>query len=262
MKALNPDFTTDWAWEEWGKRDPYFGVITDPKFRRKEMTAEVRHEFFESGANHLRLIFETVHRQIAADFRPKRALEFGCGVGRVLLPLAETTEHVVGLDVSQSMLDEARRNCDERGLSNVSLLRSDDALSGLEGSFDFIHSCIVFQHIPEERGRVIFENLLRRLDAGGVGAIQLTYSKTQFAATAGLPPPVEVNTAVTGSRKRFAALRREPPKPINADPEIQMNPYNLNSILFSMQTNSINRFFCDFTNHGGELGVYCYFQKS
>jgi hypothetical protein len=48
--------------------------------------------------------------------------------------------------------------------------------------------------------------------------------------------------------------------PIGVDPEIQMNPYNVNQILFAMQSTGISRFHTEFTDHGGELGVFIFFQ--
>ena len=36
--------STDDAWEQWGRRDPYFGVITHAKFRRADMTKEALDE--------------------------------------------------------------------------------------------------------------------------------------------------------------------------------------------------------------------------
>src|ERR1700719_4895750 len=179
------DMSTDIAWEEWGRRDPYFGVITDPKFRSAGLNENAKREFFESGESHVHGVLATIRKHIDPGFAPRTALDFGCGVGRLLMPFAKISQEVVGLDVSPSMLREAQRNCDEQGLQNVRLFRSDDALSTLTGPFDLIHSCIVFQHIPVERGRALFEKLLQHLRSGGVGAIHLTYSKTRFASTHG-----------------------------------------------------------------------------
>jgi cyclopropane fatty-acyl-phospholipid synthase-like methyltransferase len=128
-------------------------------------------------------------KYINPNFVPRTVLDFGCGVGRLLVPFAMVAEDVVGLDVSVSMLREARKNCNKRGLRNVHLKPSDDELSTLAGTFDLIHSCIVFQHIPMERGRAILSKLLRHVHPGGMGAIQLTYSKTRFSATHGVAPP-------------------------------------------------------------------------
>jgi len=243
------DMSTDSAWEEWGRRDPYFGVITDPKFRRSGITELTRREFFESGESHVRHVMATIRKYVDPEFSPRTVLDFGCGVGRLLVGFSKMAQEVAGVDVSPSMLQEARLNCEKHQLQNVLLLPSDDSLSSLTGSFDLIHSCIVFQHIPVERGRAIFARLLLHLGPGGVGAVQLTYSKRSFASTHGVAPPM---LPPLGAPARAVAA--------NADPEIQMNPYNINEILFLLQCNGIRRLHTEFTDHGGELGVFLFFQ--
>ena len=249
MSGTDVDMTTDAAWEEWATRDPYFGVITEPRFRRSVLDEEARRAFFETGEGHVDYLFSSIREHIDPAFAPRTILDFGCGVGRLLIPFALLAHDVVGLDVSHTMLLEARRNCDERKLHNVRLLISDDRLSTLKEAFDFVHSCIVFQHIPLRRGTAIFSELLRHLRPGGVGAIQLVYSKAHYAETDGVAPPdpsppeqAEVITSV------------------GADPVIQMNTYNINSILFNLQNAGIRRFYTEFTDHGGELGIFLFFQ--
>jgi SAM-dependent methyltransferase len=245
------DKSTDIAWEEWGRRDPYFGVITDPKYRRSEMNDHIKREFFATGESHVHGVLTTIRKHVDPEFVPRKVLEFGCGVGRLLIPFAKISNEVVGLDVSPSMLQEARRNCGEHQLRNVRLIVSDDSLSALTGSFDFIHSCIVLQHIPVERGRAIFAELLRHLRPGGVGAVQLTYSKTRFASTHGNAPPAP--TTAPSSEVSTQLIATGP------DPEIQMNSYNINEILFLMQCQGVQQFHVEFSDHGGELGVYLFF---
>jgi SAM-dependent methyltransferase len=249
MAALS----TDIAWEEWGRRDPYFGVITNQKFRRTELTSEAREEFFESGRAHVKFVFDMIRQYINPAFQPASIVDFGCGVGRLLVHFSPATREVVGLDVSPSMLEEAKRNCDEFEVSNVQLLLSDDQLSALSGSYDLIHSFIVFQHIPPERGREIFRRILPRISAGGVGALHFSYAKTCYAGTYGVAPQ-PVPRAVRG----WPAARTE--RQPGADPEMQMNPYHLNEILFILQTSGVSRFHVEFTDHGGELGVFVFFQ--
>jgi 2-polyprenyl-3-methyl-5-hydroxy-6-metoxy-1,4-benzoquinol methylase len=242
------DMSTDIAWEEWGQRDPYFGVITDPKFRRSQLDEDIKQEFFESGEAHISHVLATIRKHIAPDFEPHTVLDFGCGVGRLLVPFAAVAREVVGLDVSPSMLKEARLNCEKRKLHNVRLLTSDDSLSGLSDTFDLIHSSIVFQHIPVQRGRDIFGKLLKHLRPGGVGAMQLTYSKACFASTHGSATP-----------GLSSPENMTPMSPKGADPVMQMNPYNINEILFLMQRHGIEQFHAEFSDHGGELGVFLFF---
>ena len=252
--------STDAAWEKWGQRDPYFGVITNDKFRSNKLDDAARAEFFESGKWHTHYIWTTCQQFFDPHFAPKRVLDFGCGVGRLLVPFAGLAEHVVGLDVSESMLKEARRNCDGIGVKNVALAKSDDELSAVKESsssgsgFNLVHSAIVFQHIPPERGQNIFANLLDCLDPGGVGAIHLTYAKTAHAKTWGQPPPPPAPAIPP-------PLASKQPLLPEGDPEMQMNAYNLNHVLFALHRAGITRFHTDFTDHGGELGVFLFFQK-
>ena len=246
-----PDLSTDHAWEEWGRRDPYFGVITDPRFSRSGINELSKREFFDSGSNHIDYVMQTIRRTIAPSFVPRTVLDFGCGVGRTLIPFAKIAQHVVGADVSTSMLQEARINCDAHQLTNVNLIVSDDSVSSITGEFDLIHSFIVFQHIPLERGRLIFRNLLNRIAPAGVAAIHVLYSKIQYADTFGTAP---VSIA-------SASPRQPVPQPVQSDkPEMQMNPYLMNELFFFMQGKGVQRFYSEFSDHGGELGLFIFFQ--
>lgn len=245
------DLSTDSAWEEWGRRDPYFGVITHPKFRRSEMSPAALREFFDSGRTHVEYVMQIIRRDIDPTFTPKTVLDFGCGVGRTLLPFAALAQSAVGVDVSRSMLQEADRNCQDQKVTNVQLLYSDDSLSSLTGTYELIHSFIVFQHIPCARGRAIFTRLLQYLSPTGIGAIHFTYSKSQFSATNGLPPDAPSSPAPVA-----------PLASPHVDPEMQMNPYNMNEILFILQSAGIRRVRAEYTDHGGELGIFLFFQRS
>lgn len=243
------DTNTDAAWEEWGRRDPYFGVLTNSKFRRIGMTEETKFEFFESGRLHVEFVLQTIRSHIVSEFNPRTILDFGCGVGRTLVTFSKMAHQAVGVDVSDSMLKEARNNCQERGLSNVLLFLSDDDLSALSGTFNLIHSAIVFQHIPLDRGRHIVRGLLARLAPRGVGALHFLYSKSIYASTYGVAPAENI---VVGAAPH--------PAPLGIDPEIQMNPYPMNEILFLLHTAGVQTFHAEFTDHGGELGVFVFFQ--
>jgi SAM-dependent methyltransferase len=58
----------------------------------------------------------------------ERVLEIGCGTGAATVPLAEAAGpegEVVGIDISEPMLERARRNIAERRLGNVSFVLAD-----------------------------------------------------------------------------------------------------------------------------------------
>ena len=258
--------STDIEWEKWGATDPYFGVITLPQFRAANLTEDDKREFFASGRHHVEVILKTCRHYFDSSFSPRRVLDFGCGVGRLVIPFADLADWIVGVDVSPSMLTEARKNCIERGLHHIDLVISDDSLSSLDEPFDLVHSSIVFQHIDVLRGRKLFSRLVQLIKPGGLGAIHITYGKAYYAGSFGNPPtPSETNTTVVRSNN-LAWLKRyrkdiTPTTPKSGDPEMQMNAYSLSEIGFILQQAGIMRFFAEFTDHGGELGVILYFQR-
>jgi hypothetical protein len=81
----------------------------------------------------------------------------------------------------------------------------------------------------------------------------MTYAKTCLASTYGIAPQAPAQAVLSAEVSAQAA-------PAGADPEIQMNPYNMNEILFLIQQRGIVRFQIEFTDHGGELGVFLFFQ--
>lgn len=245
----------DAAWEKFGQSAPYFGVVSHDRFRDAGTEGPARTEFFRSGEEHVERYFRLVREAVDAGFAPRRALDLGCGVGRVVIPLARRIPEVVGVDVSRSMLEEARRNCAEAGvLKNVELLVSDDALSAVRGSFDFVHSYIVFQHIPPRRGEAILRSLVGRLHAGGVGAVHLTYAMRlprwkRLVQSARKSVPLVHNVGNLLQRRPFSA------------PLMQMNRYDLNRVFRLLQDGGCHRVQVRFSDHGGYQGVELFFRK-
>ena len=249
MATLRHDPELDW--ERYGREQPYYGVYFDPRFRRENLTPERLREFFDSGEEHAAALWSTIERHLLPGFSPRRVLDFGCGVGRLLVPFARRAEAVVGVDVSPAMLDEARRNVGERSLTNVELMGS---LEQAGRGFDFVHSFIVFQHVPASRGERLIEGLVDALAEGGVGAIHVTFSNE------------------LGRRTRvFRWARRTLPfvhalwnwkdgKPLDA-PWMQMNRYDLNRLFRLLQDRGCHRSFVRFTNHFGHRGVVLFFEK-
>jgi SAM-dependent methyltransferase len=241
-------------WEKYGKLDPYFGVFSHAQFQTPHLSQAALDEFFASGAEHLTAIVDIVRHHLRPDFQPRTSLDYGCGVGRITVPLARLCARVVGVDVSQSMLREARRNCETRGVSNVDLIRSDDLLSVVPESFDFIHSFIVLQHIPPSKGELLIRTLIHRLAGEGVGVLQLTYYRR-----------------ASPMRRVLHWMRRHVPGVHNVAnlvqgrgvqyPLMDMYNYDLNRVLAILQELGCHECHVRFTDHGGHLGVVLFFVK-
>lgn len=161
---------TDRAWEQVAQTDPYWGVLTSDEFLGEGLDADTERAFFASGEAHIAHVLEVIRAQLQPDFAPTSALDYGCGVGRLLLPLAGVAARVVGVDVSDSMMAKAAGHLTAAGYASVSLIKPEQ-LSAIE-PVELIHSTIVLQHIHPKRGMAIVEQLLGVLAPGGCGSLQ------------------------------------------------------------------------------------------
>ena len=161
-------------WDELGKNEAYYAVLTYDKFKADNLTDNVRDDFFKTGEEHVSKLWEEIETNFVKDFRPRRSLDFGCGVGRLVVSLSSRSDEVVGVDISRQMLEESERNCESRGLDNTKFVQTDELLAN-KNEFDFIHSFIVFQHIKPKTGEQILRKLLADLAVDGIGALHFTY---------------------------------------------------------------------------------------
>jgi SAM-dependent methyltransferase/uncharacterized coiled-coil protein SlyX len=105
------------------------------------------------------------------------ALEYGCGPGRMMLRLAPRFARIDGIDISQEVLDVARRRC--ATLPSTPRLLMTDGKSvpdAAEGGYDVAYSVICLQHICVYSVRLqILEGLFRALKPGGLLTFQMGY---------------------------------------------------------------------------------------
>jgi 2-polyprenyl-3-methyl-5-hydroxy-6-metoxy-1,4-benzoquinol methylase len=96
-------------------------------------------------------------------------LDLGCGVGRWSRMLARRGAVVTGVDLSATMVDEARRRADAEGLGSRCLFQQQDlAALELKRTFDLVVGVTVLQHILDPgRLRVAVERIARHLKPGG-----------------------------------------------------------------------------------------------
>ncbi|HEU4698101.1 MAG TPA: class I SAM-dependent methyltransferase [Gemmatimonadales bacterium] len=246
---------SDRAWERWGAEDPYWGVLSSDQYRKENLDAAALERFWASGEAHVAGLLEQIHRHLDPGFAPRRVLDFGCGVGRLVVPFARRAETVVGMDVSESMRREARANCERMGVANVALVPSDDRLSALEGQFDLVHSYIVFQHIPTARGERILARLAERITPDGVGAIQLPYHRSAPA----------LRRAVNWTRQRVpganALVNAAQGRPVGT-PLIQMNRYDLGRLYVMLERAGFDRIAALLTHAATYHSATLLFQRS
>lgn len=214
---------TDGDWEKWGAHDPYFGVCSEGRFHADAMTPDARVAFFQSGEAHVARTWREIERLFGMQFKPDAVLDFGCGVGRLVIPFARRADRVVGVDISPAMLAEARRNCTAADVHGVDLVASDDALSRVHGQFGLVHSHIVLQHIPWARGRHFVAALAGHVAPAGVLAVQLLSGYDGSSVLRGL---VRLRYAFPPANWLRNLLRGRP----LSEPAMQLHVYDLDAI--------------------------------
>ena len=91
------------SWDRLG-RDNAFGAILTKDGKIADWSAD---EFWTTGRIDVER-FMTELSRLVPDAPRTRALDFGCGVGRISAALAEHYGEVVGVDVARSMVARAR----------------------------------------------------------------------------------------------------------------------------------------------------------
>ncbi len=161
------------TYERLGQEDPLFAVLSDKRRRHNRWDPE---EFFQTGRREIREVLQYVQAlDFPLDFG--RALDFGCGVGRLSQALAEDFRQVVGVDISGSMIENAR-HYNRHGARVEYLVNSTDRLLTLDDdSFDFIYSNITLQHVPPGPAASYIREFIRVLRPGGLAIFQIPNGK-------------------------------------------------------------------------------------
>lgn len=245
---------TDRDWTLLAETDPYWAVISADEFKGSRLSPEQLDRFFQSGEGFVQTVAATIRGLYGAE-RFSRALDFGCGVGRLTIPLARRSDETVGLDVSDRMLAICREQVEKAGLKTVRLALSDDELSQAQGRFTLVNTFIVLQHIPPARGYRILRNLLDRIEPLGFGSLQLSFAKARkFYAH-------EQGAARYYRREGNMLIDLVETERAPEAGTIMMFDYDLN-IVFAMISEVANGQIHVFqTDHGGHLGVHLIFQK-
>jgi len=172
-------------WTELGSDDPMWAALTLPGksnrgSNRGERTGWTEAEFLATGR---REIDAVLARLDALGVTPRRgtALDFGCGPGRLTAALAAAGfSRAVGLDISPSMLDTARRLVASASISPAERDRCEfrhndgPTLAGVaDDSVDLVYTCRVLQHMPPALAVGYLREFLRVTAPGGLVVFQL-----------------------------------------------------------------------------------------
>jgi SAM-dependent methyltransferase len=179
------------AWEALGRVDPLWAVLTEPGKRGRRWAWP---EFLATGTSEVDALLE-VADGLGLPRARRSALDVGCGVGRLTLPLAGRFERVTGVDISRAMVEAARDVAREQPNVTFEVLGRDGSIPLPESSFDLVLSAYVLQHLPSPTlvTRSLVE-LRRFVHPEGLLVVQL-------------PGPIPLRHRLQPRRRAYAALR-------------------------------------------------------
>lgn len=157
------------TYEKLGESDPLYAVLS---FREAKGNRWDPEAFFQRGREEIELALEHLEA-IGLKPNPGRAMDFGCGAGRLTQALCEHFDSVVGIDISQSMIDTAKHynrhgeRCDYRVNTTDDLAQLEDA------QFDFVYSNIALQHSPPQATMRYIREFFRILKPEGIALFQV-----------------------------------------------------------------------------------------
>jgi SAM-dependent methyltransferase len=130
-------------WERLAEADAMWAVLTSPEEKRGAWNAD---RFFATGEAEIAEVLA-----VADCLRPLergRALDFGCGLGRLTRALGTRYREAVGVDISEAMVAQARQLNEAFPQCEFVVNDTPDLDRFESDSFDFVYSNIVLQHLP------------------------------------------------------------------------------------------------------------------
>jgi SAM-dependent methyltransferase len=152
------------AWDHFGRRDAQWAALTDRRLSPEE--------FFKSGEDELQLVLD--HAQaLGLAVNRDRALDFGCGIGRLTQAMAARFRRCDGVDIARSMIETARRYNRHPDTCHYHVNASGDLSLFADGAFSFVFTVLVLQHMKPEQAKTYVREFMRVLGSGGLLVFQL-----------------------------------------------------------------------------------------
>jgi len=157
------------TYEKYGKEDPLYAVLSRKDAKDNNWDVD---EFFAAGRAEITEAMSHLSK-LGVNVNKGRAMDFGCGVGRLTQALCEEFERAVGIDISYSMVESAEKH-NKFGDRCQYLVNTTDDLAQLEDAgFDFVYSNISLQHSPPEASSKYIAEFFRILRPAGVALFQV-----------------------------------------------------------------------------------------
>lgn len=151
------------VYEKLGSEEPFWAVLSNRRYKRDVVDQQA---FFDTGQHEISELIGRIEKQ-KIELPRGRALDFGCGVGRLTNALATHFDEVVGVDISKTMVENANQLCQHDNCRFVVNTQPDLSIFP-DAHFDFVYSNITLQHIPMPASQTYVEEFLRIIKPDGL----------------------------------------------------------------------------------------------
>jgi SAM-dependent methyltransferase len=193
-------------WHRLGKADPYWAALSLPEKRGGKWSAS---EFFRTGEEEIARVLERA-RELGLQVDPRRALDFGCGAGRLAQAMARRFDQVDGVDIAPSMVALARRHNRHRKTCRYHLNASTDLRAFGDAAFTFVYTMLVLQHLPPELAKSYLREFVRVLAPGGLLVFQLPSHRAPAEPPAGAPRTASAGPLPPGAFRAGLSAHQPP----------------------------------------------------
>lgn len=157
------------VWEHYGKEDPLWSILTWEGTEKNKWNIK---EFFKYGQKEIDGLMKYLN-SLGRELPKGRALDFGCGAGRLARGLSKYYKEVRGVDISAPMIKLANEHKARGENIKYHVNTRPDLKLFSDGFFDLIYTNIVLQHNPPKYARAYIKEFIRLLSPNGALVFQM-----------------------------------------------------------------------------------------
>ena len=120
----------------------------------------------KTDKNYLRGLHETIDMSVS---KGDVTLDIGCGTGFATFYAAKTSKKVIGIDLSEAMVNKIQKKIDKKGVKNVEVLTGSfpEDMQSPDNKFDSIISSHTFVHYGKKQRTDAYKAIFDLLKTGG-----------------------------------------------------------------------------------------------
>lgn len=141
-------------WEAFSQANAEFYILTKKGVDYSK--PEGQELFYSSGVQTTVTYLARVEKYLNCA---EKALEIGCGIGRLTFPHAKVFKEIFAVDISTTMLAKLNRNANTNMVLNIKTFTPNQCWD-IPKNLDYVYSWLTFQHIQELS---VIENYIQRI---------------------------------------------------------------------------------------------------